>query len=79
MSSETGFSDNSVCRWQQRFEVDGIEGLADLPRSGQLRKLTTEEGNRILRLTVEGVPKEATHWSLRLMAKYAGLTAHQVR
>ena len=30
-------------------------------------------------MTVERIPREATHWSLRLMAKYAGVTVHQVR
>jgi len=30
-------------------------------------------------MTVEQVPHEATHWSTRLMAKYAGITTWQVR
>lgn len=33
----------------------------------------------ILKMTVEQIPHEATHWSLRLMAKYAGVTVHQVQ
>src|SRR5690606_28034560 len=31
------------------------------------------------KLTTQKVPAEATHWSLRLMAKYSGTTVHQVR
>ena len=34
---------------------------------------------RILLLTTERVPVEATHWSTRLMARYAGVTQWQVR
>lgn len=30
-------------------------------------------------MTVERIPKEATHWSVRLMAKAAGITVWQVR
>jgi transposase len=32
----------------------------------------------ILTLTTQRIPKESTHWSLRLMAKYAGVTRWQV-
>ena len=40
------------------------------PRSGQSKKLSTEDVKRVLKLTVERIPHEATHRSLRLMAKY---------
>lgn len=79
ISKATGLSYNAVCRWRQRFEADGIQGLEDLPRPGQPRKLTPRKAREILRLTVEKIPRESTHWSLRLMAKRAGVTVHQVR
>ena len=48
-----------------------------------LRRSTTPSGQmrraRILFLTTERVPVEATHWSTRLMARYAGVTQRQVR
>jgi len=53
--------------------------LTDLPRSGQLLKLGPEKINEILTLTTRRVPQEATHWSVRLMAKYARVTTWQVR
>jgi transposase len=50
---------------------------------GWLRHSTTPSGQtrraRILLLTTERVPVEATHWSTRLMARYAGVTQWQVR
>ena len=30
-------------------------------------------------MTVEQIPREATHWSLRLMARYAGVSQRQVK
>jgi hypothetical protein len=57
----------------------GIDGLSDLPRSGQPLKLDADQVKEILTLTTQWVPKEATHWSVRLMAKYAQVTTWQVR
>lgn len=72
-------SSNSVYKWRKRFLESGLDGLLDLPRSGQPKKLTEADVKKVLKLTVERIPHEATHWSLRLMAKYAGVTTWQVR
>lgn len=74
-----GTSANSVYKWRKRFVESGLDGLLDLPRSGQPKKLTEEAVKKVLKLTVERIPHEATHWSLRLMAKYAGVTTWQVQ
>lgn len=79
VSDKTGFSKRTVQEWRRRFERSGIESLHDRPRPGQPRKLTPEQAKEILRMTIEEIPHEATHWSLRLMAKYAGVSVHQVR
>ncbi len=68
-----------VFKWRKRYLEAGLEGLNDLPRSGQPRKLSAQKVNDILTLTTRRVPREATHWSVRLMAKYAGVTTWQVR
>ena len=68
-----------VFKWRKRYLEAGLEGLNDLPRSGQPRKLSTQKLKEILTLTTQRVPREATHWSVRLMAKYAAVTAWQVR
>ena len=68
-----------VFKWRNRYRDCGLEGLRDLPRSGQPRKLTAQKVEEILTLTTQRVPREATHWSVRLMAKYAGVTPWQVR
>jgi len=69
----------TVFKWRKRFEQHGVDGLLDLPRPGQPRKLTEKTIKEVLRLTVDYIPREATHWSTRLMAKYADITQYQVR
>jgi transposase len=79
ISTSLQVSRPTVYKWQQRYEQEGVEGLHDQPRSGRPTKLTEAKIKRILHLTTERIPKEATHWSTRLMAKYAGVTQWQVR
>ena len=69
----------TIYRWRKRFKELGIEGLQDRPRSGQPKKLSEAKVKEVLRMTVECIPREATHWSVRLMAKAADLTTWQVR
>jgi len=69
----------TVYKWRQRYRESGVAGLKDLPRPGQPRKMTAAKAKEILDLTIHRVPKESTHWSLRLMAKYAKVSDWQVR
>ena len=69
----------TVYKWRDRYQENGVEGLRDQPRSGRPTKLTEARIKRILQLTTERVPEEATYWSARLMAEYAGVTQWQVR
>lgn len=69
----------TVYKWRRRYREDGVGGLSDHPRPGQPRKLDAAKTREILQLTTERIPEEATHWSLRLMAKYAGVTRWQVQ
>ena len=79
IAAQTGFSRNAVYRWRHRYETRGIEGLKDEPRPGRPVELPEKKVREILRRTVHEIPHEATHWSLRLMARYAGVSVHQVR
>lgn len=69
----------TVSKWRQRFRQAGVEGLEDAPRSGRPTTLNAAKVETVLHLTTKRIPKEATHWSTRLMAKYAGVTQWQVR
>jgi len=79
IGEKLGVARLTVYKWRHRFQEGGLEALADRPRPGQPRKLTAEKTEEILRLTTQRIPKESTHWSLRLMAKYASVTKWQVQ
>jgi transposase len=68
----------TVYKWRQRYVRHGVSGLRDRPRPGQPRRLSPEQARDILRWTVERIPYEATHWSLRLMAKHARVSQWHV-
>lgn len=78
ISEQLQISAPVVFKWRKRYQEAGLGGLNDLPRSGKPRKLNEEKIKEILMLTTQRVPREATHWSLRLMAKYAGVSIWQV-
>ena len=69
----------TVHLWHRRYRAEGLAGLVDRPRSGRPTVLDRRTVERVLFLTTERVPVEATHWSTRLMARYAGVTQWQVR
>lgn len=69
----------TVYTWKRRYAEDGVEGLSDRPRKGRPTTLNDTTIEKILFLTTQRVPQEATHWSTRLLADYAGVTQWQVR
>lgn len=69
----------TVYAWKSRYLEEGLAGLADRGRPGRPTALTDKKIERILFLTTQRIPHEATHWSTRLMAKYAGVSQWQVR
>lgn len=44
-----------IFKWRKRYQEAGLEGLNDLPRSGQPRKLSAAKFNDILTLTTQRV------------------------
>jgi len=55
-----GTSTRSVYKWRNRFKVKGLDGLKDLPRSGQPKKLSAGKIKEVLTMTAESIPREAT-------------------
>jgi transposase len=64
----------TVSKWRRRFVAQRLEGLLDEPRVGAPRKILDVDVERVLTLTLESKPKDATHWSTRSMAQASGLT-----
>ncbi len=78
--SETGKSKTCVWRWQARFMDEGVEGLLrEKTRPPGIPKTPDDKVADVIRLTQEAPPHEATHWTLRAMAKRVGLAASTVR
>ena len=76
----SGLSKPAVWRWQERFMHEGVDGLLrDKTRKPGKPPLPAETVRRVLDLTLADPPGEATHWSVRTMAKAAGIGAVSVQ
>ena len=69
-----------VWRWQERFMHEGMEGLTrDKTRPSRIPPLPAETVDRVVALTNQAPPHEATHWSAPAMAKTVGISPSSVR
>jgi transposase len=64
----------TVGKWRARFVARRLDGLLDEPRPGAPRRITDADVERVIALTLETTPKDATHWSTRGMAGVTGLS-----
>ena len=62
----------TVGKWRRRFVASGCDGLLDEPRSGAPRRIGDADVERVVAMTLESMPRDATHWSTRSMAKAGG-------
>ena len=65
---------DTVGKWRSRFLEQRLDGLLDQPRSGRPRMIDDADVERVIALTLEATPKDATHWSTRSMARRSGLS-----
>ena len=68
----------TVGKWRARFLQKRIDGLLDEPRPGTPRRLSDVEVERVLTMTLESMPRNATHWSTRSLASACGLSNSSV-
>jgi transposase len=69
----------TVGKWRRRFVLHRVDGLRDELRSGAPRTIGDSRIETVIVTTLESVPKEATHWSSRGMAKASGLSVSSVQ
>ncbi len=75
-----GISKRTVWRWQERFVKEGIEGLKrDKTRPPGIAPLEQAIKLKVLAKTVNEQPENATHWSVRTMAKEFGISRSSVQ
>ena len=71
---ETGKSKSCVWRWQRRFAEDGVDGLTrDKTRPPGTPPLSQAVRLKVIAKTANERPANATHWSVRAMAKETGI------
>ena len=73
IAAELNISRGAVARWRDRFAVSGIAGIKkDAPRGGRPPKERQDLVRRIIEMTTQQKPANATHWSTRTLAKALG-------
>ena len=69
---------DTVGKLRSRFLEQRLDGLLDQPRSGRPRMIDDADVDRVIALTLDATPKDATHWSTRSMARRSGLSHNTV-
>lgn len=80
IAEELGIARQTVARWRRRFLASGVAGIEkDAPRPGRKPKIAGRRVKKVVRMTTQEKPVDATHWSTRSMARAVGLSASSVR
>jgi transposase len=79
VAAKLGVIEATVGKWRRRFVVQRVEGLRDEPRPGAPRTIDDVRIEATIVKTLENLPKDATHWSSRGMAKESGLSVSSVQ
>jgi transcriptional regulator with XRE-family HTH domain len=77
IASQLRTMQHTVSKWRRYLE-SGLDGLLDEPRPGTWHKLSDRDVERVLTLTLESTPADATHWSTRSLAKRVGLSRNSI-
>src|SRR5271169_2262811 len=64
----------TVGKWRSRFVAERIDGLLDAPRVGAPRQIGDDRVEAIVTTTLNTMPKGASRWSTRDLAKHSGLS-----
>lgn len=80
IAAEFGITPEKASRWRNRFLDGGLEALKkDAPRPGRTRTIGDDEVARVVDMTTQRKPENATHWSTRTMAEATGVSAASIR
>jgi transposase len=77
IAERLGVTRLTVALWRRRFAEARLEGLTDEPRSGAPRRIGDKIAD-VVTTTLESLPKDATPWSTRSMAKASGVSVSTV-
>jgi transposase len=80
IAARMGITPEKAARWRERFVDGGWEALQhDAPRPGRPRVIATAKTRKVVRMTTQEKPENATHWSTRTMAAAVGLSEATIR
>ena len=79
IAAKLNITRQKAARWRNRFVQDRLEGIRkDAPRGGRSPKLINEKAELILNATTNQKPANATHWTIRTLAKHLGVSRYLV-
>ena len=79
IATEFGTTRKTVGEWRTRFAEARLAGIArDAPRGGRPATKRDEVARRIIEITTQSKPQNATHWSTRTLAKKLGVSRSMV-
>lgn len=79
IGDELGITRQKAGRWRDRYAESGLEGISqDAPRPGRKPKISAQKVAKVINLTTQTTPQNATHWSQRLMAEKVGISMSSV-
>ena len=75
IAAAVGKSLLTVRRWRRRYVAKGVDGLLkDATRPSRVKPLAPEKIKQVVHMTLHEKPPNATHWSVRSLAKAAGIS-----
>ena len=79
IAAEVGVTRATVSRWRNRFAERGIPGIEkDAPRGGRPPKTRDRLVRKIIEMTTQQKPANATHWSTRTLAEVLGTSRSMI-
>jgi transposase len=80
IAAELGITRTTVALWRGRFIAQRIAGIEkDAPRPGRRPRFGKRMVQKIVSMTTQEKPADATHWSTRSMARAVGVSEATVR
>jgi transposase len=80
IAAAAGKSLLTVRRWRRRYAALGVEGLLrDATRPSRVKPLSAEKIKQVVQMTLHEKPPNATQWSVRSMARAAGISYSSVQ
>ena len=74
VAARLNVTQQTVGKWRNRFVGHRLDGLLDAPRPGAPRTIEDGHVSAVVAKTLESLPRDATQWSTRSMAREMGMS-----